>query len=711
LVRVGSISGQGSKEEWWSYRLADGRAIERTDIARALKVDRVTTVLPLPGTQLLLVDGFRFDSVWTKETEIVTLLDPENRSVWNREAAFTLSRKNNDEEPNVKLGKGPGEFAVRVTGSKEVVHYRASQALLGWTVTRTGAEPFVPAAPAVTHSAPTPPIPSISLPLMRKWTIPLNVKAVSPFADVEAFDFVGADGIAAVREGDKPAILVCRTNGKIEREIPIPAVKSESRHGSFVAWTGGARLILVECDDQRPAWCKAFAVDLKSGVLRGLAKFKGPPVGAVVGFQDGRFAVIPSELASMESSAKPRICRPDGSTERTLDVPTGDIGSHDLAGADADTHGHLVLFERYVGTFVFGLDGKLVKHIPLAAGPTDDPIYYTGICALPDGRFVLSAFSDGPTFALGDGSGKPGTQRSIKFADGKRFEYVSCLKSDSSGHLWASDRHGLYRVNEAGRVVARVGRTPETRGLGRIARLAVKPDGGVIALDEQTAAVSFFDAGGRLASLGTPLKSDFEARPPEYGELHVARSGDVYLGFPTRELHFAPDGRRLGWVANGSEHPASVGHVEPTWHWFNENLLDRAGHVRLTLNRWPDQMWMLAGPSCSAPDGSLMAFGTTGPRYVRRGEMRLAFFSAIGKPEGMTPLPAAVNAAYGAAYDGRMAYFFDRGSVVAVAKKGVAVWRFKLPKPDPDYWELFPSRGGIAAFDGRRTIYWFKTPR
>jgi hypothetical protein len=285
------------------------------------------------------------------------------------------------------------------------------------------------------------------------------------------------------------------------------------------------------------------------------------------------------------------------------------------------------------------------------------------------------------------------------------------MQVDPRGRLWVTNGEGIFRVSDKGRIVESLGDAPSTRGLNSIEDVFVLPTGATVALDRQSAEVHYFDDQGKTIHIAKPLASDYTERPPQAGPLGVTRSGDVYVGPPGECLHYSRTGVRIGKQTWGKGEPAAnPATIQPQWRWERDWLIDDHGNKVGKLDRWPDLAWMLDGPSATAPDGSLMAFGIKGDRWLYREPDRIAFFSPTGKPEGMSPLPSGLGRYPNAAYDGKLAYFARKSDVVAINKQGHAVWMFNLPSNPNGSWSIFPSRGGIALWDGKVTVYWYSTP-
>lgn len=88
----------------------------------------------------------------------------------------------------------------------------------------------------------------------------------------------------------------------------------------------------------------------------------------------------------------------------------------------------------------------------------------------------------------------------------------------------------------------------------------------------------------------------------------------------------------------------------------------------------------------------------------------MAWFSPSRKSLGMAKAPLGNLRLTDIAYDGRFAYLTTPRFLYAVNQSGKLIWRFPFKDPNVDC-KVFPTREGIAIFDGKQTITWHRLPK
>ncbi|RYG19458.1 hypothetical protein EON82_21455 [bacterium] len=294
-----------------------------------------------------------------------------------------------------------------------------------------------------------------------------------------------------------------------------------------------------------------------------------------------------------------------------------------------------------------------------------------------------------------------------RLANGKRIGVLHTPSMDTSGRVWVTDGHGIFRLGGSGVADRALGGGASGMALREIGDLVVTGTGNIYAVDSVDQRVHAFDEAGRKRFVASPRAADFDVRSGV--SLQVTRSGDVYLeGGKRGTLHFSPKGVRMPDQAlvsrdSGSGSPVRV---PPDWRWKWNVLLDGRGRAVTSVRRWPNGDWLTDEPSGFAPDGRFVVvesdFRAKGPR------LRFAVYTANGKPLRMALLPAGVRRIGDVAFDGERLFVVRGREVLAVSLAGVPLWKSRLPS---DRGRLFVARGGLAWFDGVGAVRWYGLPR
>lgn len=721
VVRVPDPDLNRMREVWWVYKLSNGERRELTPSATGEQVNYLVDAKPLRGTPLTVLHWYRFDVTMGSA---FTLIDGSAKQVWRWDVPDDYESGEQDERryelreevfrSGALLDTGrPNHFELRLGKLALRVTFRAELQNGAWRVTEVGRAPFVePPKPAVaTLNAP-----ARTLNILRKLVVPLEASPSSPIHDVGEFHAIPGDRFVFLRYGENPAICMVDGAGNLLKQIPMPKEGVGERRNAVLGWIGGTSFVLVASEYGTKESAKAWRVDAQSGALRPLPLFNSFRVEALAAFKDGSFATLSVE--DMPFSMSDHLALFDAQGRKLWDIEDGGgfgggdeemLSPEDLA---FDPSGKVVVLDviRHALQF-FGRDGRFLKLIDFDKKWNRRMNYPSQLTSLKNGGFLILDFgADKPCIEVDD-SGKLVREYAPKLSNGKRVETVQDMRVDSKGLVWVTNGDLFLGLDQKGIAVRTLGLAPRASGMSALSDLFVAPDGSVVALEQDNAEVHAFSPDGSLKFVAKPLASDFDNRPNP--SLDVTQSGDLYVsgGTGAGPLHFSPDGKRVGfqpypdWEAKGSE---KTFQMQPTWRWSGSRLLDERGKIVAELRRWPDQSWMLGGPSAMAPTGELMAY-SGGSWRERDSDQRLAFFKPDGTPDGMAKLPDGLGQTYAGAFDGVLSYFTTEAGLVAVDRRGKAVWLYR-----PDGWTIgwrpFPSRGGLALWDGVKTVYWVEVP-
>jgi hypothetical protein len=392
---------------------------------------------------------------------------------------------------------------------------------------------------------------------------------------------------------------------------------------------------------------------------------------------------------------------------KAVDVAVDESGRIAVLAATAEA---LLLFDS---------KGTRLRAISLARKWARDATYPNDLATDGKGGFLIHHRSAPRPLIRLDGEGKVVKTLNPTQRDGRRIDVRETMRADATGRIWVTDGTVLYRLGESGVADRTLGVPPSPRTLTQVADLMVDAGGQVYAVDRETGSVHVFNKRGKRQFVATPPGSSLREGSPQFLSLQVARSGDIFLssvspldqdGLSTRgdgTLRFSPRGKFLGYQpfpALGYEPVTPPAAVRPAWRWDRTALLDEQGRVVARLNRWPNDDWMLRGPSAVAPDGRLMAYEPSGDGAGGR----LAFYSATGKPLGAAALPPGLAEMRSVAYDGKAVYFLRAEDILAVDPSGKPLWSFR--PPGEDHRKIFPSGGGVALWSGENTVTWFAIP-
>ncbi|MGV3614846.1 MAG: hypothetical protein ACO1SV_05870 [Fimbriimonas sp.] len=725
VVRIDDPDVNRQRETWWPYDLANGRPLPPVEPRDPVDAGSryIVRAKGIPGTPLTLINRWHFDG---KMGARFALVDRSGQAVWTLARPGDYEIKGTESTRDTLMTQmqrygailtvGPqSTFQLRFVKDAKRVTFAVTRQGEGWQVRETARIPYVAAQPA----KPSPPrsIRTVQLKPMGRLVLPLRKRATAAVRDVEDFCWTDDDRLVFLRAGDRPAFVVADAQGNALRTVPLPILPKRKPEPGTVApeWDtvtrvlarcGKGRFVVIQSRTNQSA---AWRIDAKSGRIGEIRGFKSPGVKAIAGAPDGSFTVLATEHSRYTMSD--RVARFDTNGKRLWEIredgysgkPEELLGAHDLA---VDSQGRVVILDNTRGALqYFDRNGKFLRLVEISPKTS----YPTSLTVAPGGRTLVYDFgSEKPLVTLGPDARRTNAV-ALRDTGGKRLVVFGGPQLDARGRLWASDRNSLYRFDAAGKSDRFLGLRPLDRGLSTVIDLTVGNDGTVYAMDGQSGDIGAFAPDGKPRFMARPLPGDFKERP-SFVELQVTKSGDLYVRGADGGglLKFSSSGRRVGYVPWAKERGKPLRQpAKGDWRWENTRLVDARGKVMGTLDRWPNGDWMEDGPSAVAPDGSLFAVDDMLLR--RNAPHRMAWFSPSGAPQGMATAPPEVRNAYEASYDGRLAYFVANGYLVAVDRKGRPAWRHRLNGKDLA-WSVFPSRGGIALFDGVKTVTWYAIP-
>ncbi len=702
ITRVEGLKTGDGLESWWVYSLS--KATQIGTILPRVDGDQtgvfVTGAKLVKGTDLILASWQRYDSQTEKIGQFFTLVDSSSKIVWQFDLPGDFDKDFSEREGSRLLTEmrtggslldvsQPGRFEIRSIKGRSRITYEVKRTGVHWKVTEVKRQPFVSAVKKIAATV----------------SISASVDMSSAIRDVADFQLWG-DKIVFLRNGKTPSVCVVDMKGNLIREIRMPK-GSNSSSRDFLAKTGGAHFVLLSSASGANTQSYAWNIDVSTGKVTPLDKFKSPWIKSVAGHSDGSFAVTSMETLKFSATDHLSLYGPDGRL-MWMDGESGYSGGPEELlspeGVAIDANGHVVVLDVIRHTLqTFGADGKFVRSINLDKSVGRKLSYPTQITCLPDGNFWLVDMAENGCFHL-DRNGKVLGNFAAKFANGRKIDVHDSIRVDGLLRPWISTESGFCRLDAKGVVAETVGRRQRRGGLGRISQIHVGADGRIYAVDSETSGVHVFDRKGHSLFVCQPTPKEFKSGQ---AILIITLSSDIYLsgGEAAGFLHFSPSGKRLGYVPGcDGEGPEVPIRPQLDWRWMGIHLVNERGKSVARLRRFPDQSWM-EGPSAVAPDGQLVAIEELsyfGPKNVPR---KIAFYSATGQAQSQALLPAEMPDTYGTAYDGERCYFTTEKGLLATNRNGKIIWRYQ-PAGWSLSWSVFATKFGIALYDRDHTVRW-----
>jgi len=715
-------------EVWPEYKLSTHKKVKTiTPGAESMEAPSISQAVSVSGTPLILINWYLFDN--GQMGQRFTVVDESAKPIWRLEAPGDFDSKADEwhrfevreavlKEGTITRSNQQRRFEVHLVKKKLLVTYGVTRRGTKWMVKEISRKPYL-----ASHAAKPPPLRAhaVTLKIVKKLVLPKVAAKVSHVHDVGEFHFWDSDKLVFVRNGASHDICVVDISGKLIRNIDLPngawspPSKDDWSGGSdlFLAKVSGSHFILVSSGTDVKV-SRAWNLDVSTGTWQTMPKFSAYWVQAIAAFPDGRLVVLSTESTPYTQVDHLAVRSTDG---RLIwdDSQDGYRGTADelLSPEDIDVNanGQIVVLDNIAHTIqTFSDSGRFISVVDLDKKWGREPNYPTNVTCLSDGGYWLYDFNaDKPCYRL-DTSGAILQNFKPSFVSGKKFDTRQDLRVDIKGNPWITNGNSLFQLNSKGVVINMVGSAPRSSGLGEIVDLKVANDGRVYAMDRVTNSIHTFSADGQSLFVFNPDPKEFDDNPMGQ-ELTVTTSGDSYIMGSNKGqlLHLSPNGKRIGYVEYSKGFgPDKIFNMEPSWRWRGVDLVDETGNAVATMRRWPNQDWM-SGPDAMAPNGTLMAYeGNNWQENSDSQERKLAFFDAHGKALIQTTLPADMPEADRCAYDGELCYFVTDRGLVAVDKRGHAKWLYK-PTGWSKGWNVFPSKGGLALYDGDRTVYWVDT--
>ena len=117
----------------------------------------------------------------------------------------------------------------------------------------------------------------------------------SPLRNVYGFGFdeEGKIGALCVRDHTDPHLLYLTEQGEVLKDIRVPVEKlPEMVKYSNPANVGGGKFVVTVSGYGEEAKASCFVADFATGTIKEVPEFDCPPVEAIAGFSDGRFAAL-----------------------------------------------------------------------------------------------------------------------------------------------------------------------------------------------------------------------------------------------------------------------------------------------------------------------------------------------------------------------------------------------------------------------------------
>lgn len=732
LVRIAGADLNSGVEMWQVYQLSTRRRLPNVYPEGKERVQGtwVFDVKPVPGTPLL-ISSWQYIYQGEGMSQRYVLLDYDGKSVWRRDLPNDFEHETRYPKDRFKVrddafdngtvfpGPDPRQFQLRFMRESKMVRFECSNSNGKWSVREVGRKDYKAPAPAPKPKPVSFNPPSAKLVEFGRVVLPRAKETPSVVDSVGEFCVVG-DRFAFVYGGRPRELRVVNRSGALLRKVKLPKEAQVSDSQLFLTKSGKSQVILVSTNAEKDNGSEAWRIETSTGVIKPIPMFTASWVKAIAAFDDGRFVVLSTTSETYTMTDHLTLHAADGSRRWDTDDSGGYGGEeHEMISphdVDVNAKGEIVVLDNTRRSlFFFDTKGKFLRRASFEKSVKRDHMYPTDITALPNNRYLVYDFaSENRNLLFLDSTGRFLGEGKPTHTTGKLFGLSVSTQVDNVGNLWVTNASSILRIDAKGRVQETIGKALRTSGLGEIGDLHVMSDGKVYALDIATSAVHAFGSNGKSLFVAMPNPFEFKEDGGMFSPtLTVTQSGDIYVSGSDKGelLHIAPMGKRMGYVPYSAKDrdakvwPSPPFTAKPTYRWHWDRLVDENGKPVAAMRRWPDQRWM-NGPSEIAPDGRMMSFETL--PAPQRG--RIAFFASNGMPDGMVELPVGFNSVgyrYEAAFDGSRSYFVTMEGLVAIDRKGRALWRYR-PKGWNSEWKIFPSRGGLALYDSRQTVIWVK---
>jgi hypothetical protein len=746
VVRVHDTDLNRGAEVWWVYQLSTGKELEKARPKELMADPRPARSLmdakPVKGTPLTLVHWWRFDfENERKRGARFTLIGQDGKAVWSLDLPADYESggdQNADERLMASVRRSGailgtdhgGEFELRFVKDGQRVKFAVARAASGeWVVSEVGRRPFV----ETTTAAPTPEIPLVSLRATGRVVLESPASAPLPeIRDVGDFVFDPRGRIAFLRriESKSITLLVVDQQGKVVHTVALESGRAESGWGwSELTCVGPDEFLLIRENPSDRNKTGAALVDAATGKTTPILGFTTTAGSKIAGFPDRGFVVI-GGLTSFRGGATTdgRLRSFDSRGELIGALDSGDQPQNPAAlfsseGLTVTTDGMIAVVD-VIRKFVqfFDRAGKHHHTVDLKKAWGREPTYPSGISADRDGGVLVRDFQGDPPIVRMNADGKVRAKVKPRMKNGAAIDLRDAQVAPD-GVLWVSDGHALYRLIESGVAGSVLGEAPDAQRFDQAAAVTLDGKGNIYAVVGRTGAVHVFGADGRWLRVCLPDTGDI-SRELFLPDVTVSDSGDVYLGLGTfgsnRYLHFAPDGKRVGFDASKLDEISEEWCAQPgtdrRWVLGYEKiyLIGGDGAVVRTIMRRADGFWLDHPEKGSvAADGSIAVVSRSRGSRLDDGELAVSVYSPQGEPISTFTLPRAIKWSIPSiAYDGKRVAVTGEKGIVLFEASGKAIGRFTPAENEDGAWEPFlaPGGGGLVLFDGAKTLHRYELP-
>lgn len=482
-----------------------------------------------------------------------------------------------------------------------------------------------------------------------------------PLRGVAGFCFDAEGSLCALRTGEvPPALVLVAQDGAVLGELPLP-LEVLPEHVAFAgpAALGPGRFVAAVSSRVVDGTARCFVADFGAGRIVELP-VESPPIMALAGFEDGRFAGL--TLRRKQYSSVHGLCffGADGSLLWRLEKqgygkrPEELLSPEDLARHGPDEIAVLDNIRRSIQ--LFDLSGRLRRFIDLEEAWGRRPRYPNHLCADPPDGFVVYDFqTEEPAIRL-DAQGRIRKAVAPRHEDGRRFRVGQGVQVSPDGALWTSDGFSLLRLSEDGVVDRMLGQPLDLLALTHPGYVTVGPDDRIYVADARTKAVHVFDEHG--APLGV-----CQPDPVDVSEIsHVFHAAatpdhDVYIQWhhEPEHVHFDANFKRRDRVTVDVERIGQHWSFVPAggrcWirAYRNVYLVQDLREVVRVVSRRADGRWLEYPQQLSvAPDGSCAVLARSWSN-----EASITTYDAEGEPRTTFALPPAWHFGGRLAFDGR----------------------------------------------------------
>ncbi|HEY8747496.1 MAG TPA: hypothetical protein VIM11_05965, partial [Tepidisphaeraceae bacterium] len=427
IVRISNEGRAG--EVWWIYDLATGKELSRWEpAANDASLRFVIAARPIAGTPLILLNWWQYDAKSPKNPgavfELVDLTDPVRpQPVWRETLPGDYFAANTPDDPwasdhlmNEIRDDGailsttrPARFEVRHVAANERVAFEVFPTIAprGWDVRTVKRTPYMPATQPSGDELEIASINLKHLGTMRLGDQP--AATTQPVHDVRAFDVDDRGRIGFIRDERGQTVgstvVWVTAEGRTVAEGIHPAADFGGRgFGNMrIAWLGGDRWVVSDCDLGVEKTARAWFVDLDAGGMSkvtAIATFDCPAMESICGSGDGGFIVLAKQR--FKYTMTDEVSRFDAQGVRKWRVSGSDPGNdlffpQDLAVDRAHSSAVVALDNINKRLQYFDVAGHPTRQIDLIKAFGREPNYPTKVNVERDGGPLIYDFNGSPS--------------------------------------------------------------------------------------------------------------------------------------------------------------------------------------------------------------------------------------------------------------------------------------------------------------------------